>query len=171
MIPEKSDGSHGSFGQDAGITRRQFLSLAGGVVVFFAVGKPAGLAATPGSTQAALPDELTAWLRIAPDGRITIFAPTPEVGQGVRTCLAQLAAEELTVPVASVEVVLGDTDRVPPDPGVCASDAIAVIGPYVRQAAAQARDILYDLAAAKWDAPRTRWCCRKAGRRLHLIPP
>jgi isoquinoline 1-oxidoreductase len=145
-----SDQLAGIAGRETGLTRREFLSLAGGVVVFFALGESARLQAGLPAAKPGLPDELTAWLRIAPEGRVTIFAPTPEVGQGLRTCLAQLAAEELSVPVASVEAVLGDTDRVPPDPGMCESEAISVIGPYVRQAAAQAREILRDLAAASW---------------------
>ncbi len=138
-----------------GLTRREFLSLAGGVMVFFTLGGQAGVEAeVPAPVKGELPDELTAWLRISPEGRITVFAPTPEVGQGLRTCLTQLAAEELSVPVEDVTVVLGDTDRVPPDPGVPTSEAISAIGPYVRQAAAHAREMLLDIAAAKWGVAR-----------------
>jgi isoquinoline 1-oxidoreductase len=155
LTAEGSDRS-GDWGEgEAGLSRREFLSLAGGVVVLFALGDSAGLAAgAPASTKLGLPDELTAWLRIGTEGRVTIFAPTPEVGQGLRTCLAQLAAEELSLPVSAVEVVLGDTDRVPPDPGACGCEAITFIGPYVRQAAAQAREMLLDLAARSMDVPR-----------------
>jgi len=143
---------------EARLTRREFLSLAGGVVVFFACGVESAPALAPAKPE--LPDELSAWLRVGPDGRVTIFSPTPEVGQGLRTCLAQLAAEELSLPVSSVEVVLGDTDRVPPDPGACACEAIALIGPRVQQAAAQARELLLDIAARTMDVSRDRvvWC-------------
>ncbi len=135
---------------ESGLTRREFLSIAGGLVVLVALREAAPAIAGAPEDRPALPDQLTAWLRISPEGRVTIFAPTPEVGQGIRTCLAQLAAEELSVPVSSVEVVLGDTDRVPPDSGLCASDSVPTIGPYIRQAAAQARQIVCDLAAASW---------------------
>ena len=163
MTANKGDGG-------AGVTRREFLSLAGGVAVLFALGESAGLAGSAAAARPDLPEEVSAWLRIAPDGWVTVFAPTPEVGQGLRTCLAQLAAEELCVPVASVEVILGDTDRVPPDPGVCPSEAISVIGPYVRQAAAQAREIVVDVAAAKWGVPREQVLVRE-GRAALLSDP
>lgn len=150
MIPGASDREGGS-GDGAGITRREFLSLAGGLVVSVAVGESAWPAArSPAAPGQALPDEVGAWLRISPEGRVTVFAPTPEVGQGLRTSLAQLAAEELALPVGSIEMVLGDTDRVPPDPGACGCEAIATIGPYVRQAAAQAREMLKAIAGDKW---------------------
>ncbi|MFB3881791.1 MAG: molybdopterin cofactor-binding domain-containing protein [Armatimonadota bacterium] len=153
------------------ITRREFLSFVGGVVVFFAAGGSApARAAPPADAKAELPGELSAWLRVGPDGRVTIFSPTPEVGQGLRTCLAQLAAEELSLPVSTIEVVLGDTDRVPPDPGVCAGEAIALIGPRVQQAAARARELLLDIAARTMEVERDRLTWRD-GRALLTSDP
>lgn len=149
MIGRATDRPGGN-GDGAGITRREFLSLAGGLLVSVAVGGSAWPAERSAEAGQLLPDEVGAWLRITPEGRVTVFAPTPEVGQGVRTSLAQLVAEELAFPVGSIEMVLGDTDRVPPDPGCCGCEAITVIGPYVRQAAAQARQMLKAIAGDKW---------------------
>ncbi len=131
----------------SGLTRREFLRASGGLIVTFALMPDIGAAADPA-------ERGNGWLQVGEDGRVTVFAPTPEVGQGLRTELAQLAAEELSVPVSSVRVILGDTDHVPPDPGVCASSAIAVIGTNVRQAAAEARAALAEAAAARWRVPR-----------------
>ena len=146
----RATGRPGGSGDGAGITRREFLSLAGGLLVSVAVSKSAWPAERSAEAGQLLPDEVGAWLRITPEGRVTVFAPTPEVGQGVRTSLAQLAAEELAFPVGSIEMVLGDTDRVPPDPGACGCEAITTIGPYVRQAAAQAREMLKAIAGDRW---------------------
>jgi len=139
----------------AGMTRREFLRFAGGIVVLFGLAPVAESAAEvePRPNPA---DDLNAWLRIRADGRVTIFAPTPEVGQGLRTCLAQMAAEELRVPLSAVEVVLGDTARAPdwePDP---ARPALATVGMRVRAAAAEAREILAEMAAERWDVSRDR---------------
>jgi nicotinate dehydrogenase subunit B len=137
----------------AGMTRREFLRLTGGVIVLFALAPAAepGTEGPPGPDSA---EDLNAWLRIQPDGRVTIFAPAPEVGQGLRTSLAQMAAEELRVSVSCVEVVLGDTARVPrlvPDPD---EPALSVVGMQVRAAAAEARELLAAMAAEKWDVSR-----------------
>ena len=136
----------------SGLTRREFLRAAGGVVVLFSLGR--ALEAGGGASASAAED-VDAWLRVGEDGRITVFAPTPEVGQNLRTELAQLAAEELSAPLSAVEVVLGDTDRVPADPGACASSAISTIGMTVRQAAAEAREILAAMAGERWGVPRS----------------
>ncbi|UCC68931.1 MAG: molybdopterin-dependent oxidoreductase [Armatimonadota bacterium] len=128
------------------MTRREFLRLTTGVIVVFALGVEA-----EGQGQgaaSAVSDDLDAWLHIAPDSRVTVFTPTPEVGQGVRTSLAQMVAEELSVPVSSLDMIMGDTDRVPAD--LAPGSTIATIGLRLRAAAAQARAILVELATEVW---------------------
>ncbi len=129
-----------------GITRREFLGLAGGLLITFsfASGCGAGSGRDDGEAE---PDELNAWLRIAPDGRVTVFTGKVEVGQGIRTSLAQMVAEELTVPFASVEMIMGETDRVPEDGGTYGSLTTRTMGITLRAAAARAREILTQMAA------------------------
>ena len=153
MASDSPDQLQYSSAQGGGMTRRDFLRLAGGVVVLFSVGADLrGLAAEGRPPNPA--DDLNAWLRIGADSRVTVFTPTPEVGQGVRTSLAQIVAEELSIPLSSVDMVMGDTDRVPaglaPGPGA----TIPTIGLRLRAAAAKAREILAEIAAEKWQVAR-----------------
>lgn len=130
-----------------GITRREFLGLAGGLLITFSFATGCGAGSRPGEGE---PDELNAWLRIAPDGRVTIFTGKVEVGQGIRTSLAQMVAEELGVPFSSVEMVMGETDRVPEDGGTYGSLTTRTMGLTLRAAAARARGILTQMAAEQW---------------------
>lgn len=132
-----------------GMTRREFLRLAGGVVVAFSL-LPEVLTGAESRAASAVGE---GWLRVAADGRVTVFAPVPETGQGIRTVLAQLAAEELSVDLSSVQVVLADTNRVPPPPSE--EGLLGVAAARVRSAAAQAREIIADLAAERWGVDRS----------------
>jgi isoquinoline 1-oxidoreductase len=136
--------------EEEGITRREFLRFAGGVVVVFslapgALGQQVGERAV--SVEALDP---AAWLRIGPDNRVTVFAGAVEVGQGIRTALVQMVAEELTVPLAAVDLVLGETDRAPFLPESRGNAAIPTYGVRLRAAAAEARQIAVRLAAETW---------------------
>ncbi len=155
MDSSRADDSSPGPAGGPGLTRRGFLQAAGGIIVLFGLGSSAEAAEGPGSAASAAVDDINAWLRIGQEGRVTVFAPVPEVGQGLRTELAQLAAEELSASLSSIEVILGDTDRVPPDTGVCASSAIPTIGVGIRQAAAEVREILAAMAADRWGVPRS----------------
>ncbi|MBN1459495.1 MAG: molybdopterin-dependent oxidoreductase [Armatimonadetes bacterium] len=150
-----------------GLTRREFLQAAGGVIVSFAVSGVGGVFAAAGQPSTVDPN---AWLRIGRDGRITVFAPIPETGQGLRTQLAQLVAEELSTSLTSVEVVLGDTDRVPVYEITCASEVLPTAGVRVRQAAAQAREVLASLAAEKWSVSRSAVAVKSGGVELVSDP-
>src|SRR6202008_3078584 len=68
-----------------------------------------------------------ATVRMDPSGAVTVLAGVTSQGQGLETTLAQLVASELTVPVESVRVVIGDTDATPFGLGAFASRQ-AVIG-------------------------------------------
>src|SRR5262249_33754636 len=70
-----------------------------------------------------------------------------EVGQNARTSLTQAVAEELRLPVASVRLVMGDTERTPPDPGTFGSMTTPVMARQLHRVAAAARELLIDLAA------------------------
>ncbi|MCW3052914.1 MAG: aldehyde oxidase and xanthine dehydrogenase, molybdopterin binding [Chthonomonadales bacterium] len=96
-----------------------------------------------------------AWLHIAANGEVTVYSGKVEVGQNARTSLAQCVAEELRVPVGSVQMVLGDTDLTPFDAGTFGSRTTPSMIPQLRKAAAAAREIMLDLAAAQWQVDRS----------------
>ena len=111
-----------------------------------------GLDATTSPAEAAwpaYPSDFHAYLAIGADGRITVFSGKIEMGQGVMTSLAQMATEELGADLASIDMVMGDTDKCPWDMGTFGSLTTRMFGPALRAAAAKARVVLTALAAAK----------------------
>jgi isoquinoline 1-oxidoreductase len=91
---------------------------------------------------------------VRPDGRATAYAGKVEYGQNIRTGLAVEVADELRLPLADVEVVLGDTDQTPWDMGTFGSQSTARVGLQLRLAAATAREVLLELASRRLDLPR-----------------
>jgi len=127
------------------LDRREFLKLVGsGIVVFFTTGDPFAL---PQRRGRGYPEDFNAYLRIGEDGRVTCFTGKIEMGQGIHTSLAQMLAEELDVPLDSVDMVMGDTDLCMYDSGTFGSRSTKYFGPPLRQAAAEARAILIQLAS------------------------
>ena len=94
--------------------------------------------------------EIGPWVHIDGDGAITAYVGKAEVGQNIRTALAQIVAEELRVPAAAVRVVLGDTALTPYDRGTFGSRTTPVTGPQLWCAGAGTRELLLELAAATW---------------------
>jgi isoquinoline 1-oxidoreductase len=136
------------------IDRRDFLGLVGGgIVVLFGLNPsaPSTAAERPG-----YPSDFHAYLAIGANGRVTVFSGKIEMGQGVMTSLAQMAAEELGVDLASIDMVLGDTDKCPWDMGTFGSMSTRFFGPALRAAAAKARAVVTTLAAAKLGVPADR---------------
>ena len=136
-----------------GIDRRDFLKgLSAGLLVVFA--ESAGLAQRGESGRGFgghdLPRDIGSWLHIGADGRVTVFTGKVEVGQNIRTSLAQQVAEELRVPFASVEMVMGDTDLVPWDMGTFGSRTTPDMAPRLRTMAVAARAMLLEQAAQNW---------------------
>jgi len=128
-----------------GLDRRSFFQrVGGGVVVLVAMG-PVALVAQQASVL--YPEDFNAYLVIRTDGRVTVFSGKIEMGQGAMTSQAQMVAEELGVALASIDMVLGDTDRCPWDRGTFGSMTTRMFGPALRAAAAQARLVLTTLAA------------------------
>jgi len=135
------------------LSRREFMKLAGGgVIVLFAVGDPLSLEAQRQRGQE-LPDDFNAFLRVGEDGRVTCFSGKIEMGQGVVTSLAMMLADELDVPLDSVDMVMGDTDLCPWDAGTWGSMSTRFFGPPLRAAAAEARLVLIELAAEYLKTP------------------
>jgi isoquinoline 1-oxidoreductase len=99
------------------------------------------------------------WLVVRPDGGVTAFGGKSDYGQGIRSGFAVGIANELRVPFEDVEVVLGDTDRVPWDSGSFGSRATAQLGLQLRKAAATARHVLLELGADRLDLPVSELGC------------
>ena len=95
------------------------------------------------------------WLRIDPDGGVTVFTGKVEVGQGIRTSLAQAVAEELRVPPQMVRLVMADTALVPFDAGTFGSRTTPTMAHTLRLVAASAREVLLDRAAERLGVPRS----------------
>jgi len=140
------------------VNRRQFLGIAaGGVAVL--VGSRA-LDTMLQQRHSTAPTDLNTYLLIGDDGRVTVLTGKIEMGQGVMTSLAQMAAEELGVALASIDMVMGDTERCPWDMGTFGSLSTRMFGPALRTAAAQARAILLSMAAARLGVPKDRLTVR-----------
>ena len=129
--------------------RRDFLKTGAGLVISFSIPLQAFAQPKPD------PRFLTAgaWLEIAPDGKVTFYTGKVELGTGVETALAQLVAEELDVDLRNIKMVMGDTELCPDQIGTFGSLTIFLAGPQVRQAAAEARLALMDLASSRFNIP------------------
>ncbi len=132
------------------LDRRTFCKLLGGGVVVLVTTKPAELFAQ----RRAYPEDLNAYLRIDEAGNVTVFSGKIEMGQGVHTSLAQMAAEELGVSLRKITMIMGDTDQCPWDAGTWGSLTTRVFGPALRAAAAEARTVLLRMASAALGVPR-----------------
>ena len=93
------------------------------------------------------PQEIGAWIHIDEDGGVSVFTGKVEVGQNTRTSLTQAVADELHVPITSVRMVMGDTERTPFDAGTFGSRSTPAMAPQLRKAAAAAREMLIAMAA------------------------
>jgi nicotinate dehydrogenase subunit B len=134
--------------------RREFLQIVGGgILVFLTLGEGESEAQGQRGFGRQLPSDPNAFLRIGEDGRVSCFTGKIEMGQGIITSLAQMLAEELNVPLASVDMVMGDTDLCPWDMGTFGSMSTRFFGPPLRAAAAEARAVLLQLAAEQLDSP------------------
>jgi isoquinoline 1-oxidoreductase len=152
ILPESDvQGSGGCFP----LSRREFIKLTGGgIFIFFTVAEPREWAeAQQRGAGRELPTDFNAFLRIAEDGKVTGYTGKAELGQGVNTSLAQIAAEELDVPLDTVTMILGDTAGCPWDMGTFGSRTIKYFGPPFRQAAAEARAVLLQLASEELKLP------------------
>lgn len=141
------------------VGRRDFFKFLGGglVVVLVARGAPALQGQGRGRRNPSLPNEISAWLHVKEDGSVTVYTGKVEVGQDIRTELSQVVSEELRLPVASVSLIMGDTDLTPFDMGTFGSMTTRVMVPQLRKAAAAAREALVDLAADLSKGDRARF--------------
>jgi isoquinoline 1-oxidoreductase beta subunit len=150
------------------LDRRSFLKVtatAGGAFVLGLFERPMAFAqGPPRSFNAVQP---LAFVRIAPDGAVTIMAKNPEAGQGVKTHLPMLIAEELDCDWKDVRVEQADgNDKLYGFQFLGGSFATPANWAPLRQVGAAWRQMLVSAAAANWGVPASE-CTTKAGRVLH----
>jgi isoquinoline 1-oxidoreductase len=139
------------------VNRRDFFRY-GGAGILVCLVAPALAQETaqgPRMTPQPAPTDVSGWLHIDERGRITAYTGKVEIGQNIRTSLAQSIADELSAPLASVTMVMGDTDTTPFDIGTVGSFTTPQVMPQLRRAAAVARGLVLDLAAERWQVPAT----------------
>jgi CO/xanthine dehydrogenase Mo-binding subunit len=91
-----------------------------------------------------------AWIRVGADAHVQVVTAMQDIGTGTRTAMAQIAAEELGVPLETVQVSLGDSARGPYAAISAGSSTTPSMGPAVRAAAADAKRQLIEIAAQRW---------------------
>ncbi|KMO12888.1 xanthine dehydrogenase family protein molybdopterin-binding subunit [Methylobacterium platani] len=133
------------------LTRRTLL-VGGALLVGIGLPRGARADALPGSLKEA--PRIDAWIRIGEDGAVTVLTGKAELGQGIKTALIQVAAEELGLEPASLRLVTADTELTPDEGYTAGSHSMQDSATAIRHAAAAARALL---AAA-------------AGRRLGAAP-
>ena len=150
-------------------SRRDFIKTAGSLTIGFCIAgfapnkmrasAEAGPIATagPGSLPGDLADNphINAWLQILEDNRIRVLTGKLELGQGIRTAVAQVAAEELNMDMNQVEVLIAETGETPDEGYTAGSNSIEASAIAIRYAAAAAHAILLEEAAKKLGTPAT----------------
>ena len=146
------------------VSRRKFLTAAGGLT--FAISTYALLPRWAFESSETEPNpedrgaQVSAWVHIRPDGRITIYNPAAEMGQGSMTALPIIFAEEMDADWAKVHIEYSPIEPKIYGPGAWGGRMMtvgsrAVSGYYdsLRQAGAQVRYVLLDNVAKKWNVP------------------
>ena len=154
-------------------TRRHVLAGGGALVVAFAlrpalalaedaVGEGSGATGSHVSLAGSLKKSpfLDSWIRVEPSGFVTVFTGKAELGQGIRTALAQVAAEELDVGLMAITMQTADTGSTPDEGYTAGSHSMQDSGSAIRVAVAQARALLIAEAARRTDLPAERFTTR-----------
>jgi isoquinoline 1-oxidoreductase beta subunit len=153
------------------VNRRQFLqvsALAGGGLALGLYESPLATALGAGQARRGAAElSPRAFIEIHPDGKVTIMAKNPEIGQGVRTMLPMLIAEELDVDWAQVQVRQSDLNEAAYGPQFAGgSMATPLNWDPLRRVGAAGRQLMITAAAQRWNVPAGE-CTTQAGRVLH----
>lgn len=139
---------------DNGLSRRGFTQSLGIVVATFALSPRAAFNQAPGTLPFSLRNNkrLEGWVRLEQDETVTIFTGKAELGQGILTALAQIAAEELDAAFEKIRMVGADTSQGPDEQYTFGSQSVEQSGSAIRAACAEARGILVAAAARRFVA-------------------
>jgi isoquinoline 1-oxidoreductase beta subunit len=142
----------------ASLSRREFIGTGGLALAVIAL-PGRRLVATPAAARALAPN---AFLEIAPDGVVSIWVSKSDMGQGVRTALPMILADELEADWSKVRVVQADAHPRYGEMGTGGSSSVASLWTPLRTAGAQAREMLIAAAAERWGVPVTE-CRARSG--------
>ena len=153
------------------VDRREFLrvsAIAGGGLLLAGYSGLAGKAEALTPTLGAAEFTPNAFITLTPDGIVTIIAKNPEIGQGVKTMLPMLIADEMDVEWKNVRIQQGDLDTTKYTPGQSAGGSTATPTNWLpmRRVGAAARAMLITAAAQTWGVPEGE-CETSAGAVLH----
>ena len=164
------------FEKTSSLTRRSVLLGGGALVVSVGAGVTLetvlsiGQAYAQGAKPPLTPDQLSSYIAVNADGRVAAYFGKMDMGHGLHVAIGQIVAEELDVPFKSVRVFMADTATSVNQGGASGSTGIQLGGKQMRVAAAEARRVLVEMAAASLSTPadtarrqrRRRQRCRRS---------
>jgi len=140
-------------------SRRSVLLGGGALVVSIGAALPLDTlmaidaAQAQGAKPPLTPDQLSSYIAVGADGHVSAYFGKMDMGHGLHVAIGQMVAEELDVPFKSVTVVMGDTGTSVNQGGASGSTGIQLGGKQLRAAAAEARRVLVEMAAAHLSLP------------------
>src|ERR1700730_1963215 len=147
------------FEQTSSFSRRSVLLGGGALVVSVGAGVTLetvlsiGQAYAQGAKPPLTPDQLSSYIAVNADGRVAAYFGKMDMGHGLHVAIAQIVAEELDVSFKSVRVYMADTATSVNQGGASGSTGIQLGGKQRRVAAAEARRVLVEMAAASLATP------------------
>jgi nicotinate dehydrogenase subunit B len=150
------------FENTSSLTRRSVLLGGGALVVSIGAGVTLDTvlsinqAHAQGAKPPLTPDQLSSYIAVNADGGVAAYFGKMDMGHGLHVAIAQIVAEELDVPFASVKVFMADTATSVNQGGASGSTGIQLGGKQLRMAAAEARRVLVEMAAASLSTPADR---------------
>jgi nicotinate dehydrogenase subunit B len=150
------------FEKTSSLTRRSVLLGGGALVVSIGAGVTLetvlsiSQAYAQGAKPPLTPDQLSSYIAVNADGRVAAYFGKMDMGHGLHVAIGQIVAEELDVPFGSVRVFMADTATSVNQGGASGSTGIQLGGKQMRMAAAEARRVLVEMAAASLSTPADR---------------
>ncbi|HVP39471.1 MAG TPA: xanthine dehydrogenase family protein molybdopterin-binding subunit [Candidatus Saccharimonadales bacterium] len=149
-----------------GLSRRDFLKVCSTAGAGLVIGMALPFRGAGEARAAGADFEPNAWLRIAPDGEVTIQVAKSEMGQGIRTALPMLVAEDLEADWSRVRIEPALLDEKYGQQGTGGSTSVRLGWKMLREAGAAAREMLVEAAAQTWGVPGSA-CRAENGQVLH----
>src|ERR1700688_531650 len=150
------------FEKTSALTRRSVLLGGGALVVSIGAGVTLetvlsiSQAYAQGAKPPLTPDQLSSYIAVNADGRVAAYFGKMDMGHGLHVAIGQIVAEELDVPFGSVTVFMADTATSVNQGGASGATVIQLGGKQMRMAAAEARRVLVEMAAASLSMPADR---------------